>query len=385
MKKLITLLFVGFFFTTSGVFAQETNPKTAFQNYKVIPPTDVVVPTVVGVPIEGGFYKKDTFLVYENETDTYVHSYFKKEYTAEDTVLISQTIPSNAQSYYLTDRDLDTAVDFDVPENGNGVVRIILNTPNSITTSQLKLNLAQYVSLPLTVEIKAHTANGLKTIVATKRMGNGIITFPETTANSWEVSFTYAQPLRVAEIALLPSEIKTSASQTLRFLAQPNMSYEVYFNADRYVQIHTAEGGDLRSDVGVLVLPPFETMQNPRYIPADIDDDGVRDVFDNCVRAVNPDQLDIDKNGRGDACDDFDKDGRMNNVDNCPNQPNANQSDEDGDGVGDVCDGEESRFTERHVWVPWVGMGIAGLVLLVLFMLVAIGTKERERIEAEDE
>jgi len=39
--------------------------------------------------------------------------------------------------------------------------------------------------------------------------------------------------------------------------------------------------------------------------------------------------------------------------------------------VGDECDGEESRLTERYTWVPWVGMGLAALVLVGLFAVTA--------------
>lgn len=84
----------------------------------------------------------------------------------------------------------------------------------------------------------------------------------------------------------------------------------------------------------------------------------------------NADQMDIDRNGRGDVCDDFDRDGRINSIDNCPDQPNRQQLDEDGDGVGDACDDEESRLTEKYAWIPWVGLGFAGLVIVTMFAVV---------------
>ena len=70
----------------------------------------------------------------------------------------------------------------------------------------------------------------------------------------------------------------------------------------------------------------------------DTDKDDVDDPDDNCIANWNPDQLDTDSDGAGDACDlEADGDGILNDEDNCPLVPNADQADADGDGVGDVC------------------------------------------------
>ena len=78
----------------------------------------------------------------------------------------------------------------------------------------------------------------------------------------------------------------------------------------------------------------------------------------------------INNNGRGDVCDDFDKDGVINIEDNCPDNPNRNQADADGDTIGDVCDQEESRATEKYVWIPWVAMTGAIAVFVLLFWIM---------------
>ena len=73
----------------------------------------------------------------------------------------------------------------------------------------------------------------------------------------------------------------------------------------------------------------------------DDDDDGVLDVSDNCPVDDNPDQADSEMDGLGDACDtDDDNDGVSDVGDNCPFSANADQSDFDGDGAGDVCDAD---------------------------------------------
>ena len=59
---------------------------------------------------------------------------------------------------------------------------------------------------------------------------------------------------------------------------------------------------------------------------SDTDRDGYPDSADNCPLIENSEQLDTDRDGAGDACDDDkDGDGVLNTVDNCPLVPNSEQ------------------------------------------------------------
>lgn len=74
----------------------------------------------------------------------------------------------------------------------------------------------------------------------------------------------------------------------------------------------------------------------------DTDNDGVGDKTDNCPLAFNSDQVDTDRDGRGNACDgDDDNDGHPDATDNCPTLATSDLSDSDGNGVGDACSGDD--------------------------------------------
>lgn len=80
-------------------------------------------------------------------------------------------------------------------------------------------------------------------------------------------------------------------------------------------------------------------MSVPNILQTDSDGDGLGDDCDNCPEFINPDQLDLDKDGLGDVCDtDEDGDTWERNQDNCPLVSNYFQTDADGDGIGDACD-----------------------------------------------
>jgi hypothetical protein len=91
-------------------------------------------------------------------------------------------------------------------------------------------------------------------------------------------------------------------------------------------------------------------------VAQDTDEDGLTDPDDNCPDIANPDQVDTDGDGTGDACEpDTDGDGVPDDIDNCPEISNANQNDLNGDGIGDRCDSDGDGVLDVDDNCPTLG------------------------------
>ncbi|MDO8514524.1 MAG: thrombospondin type 3 repeat-containing protein [bacterium] len=372
------LLGVGILFSASVVFAQGdvASIQSAYQQYKDIGVSTIkiVVPTVTEVPFDRDFLERTDFAVLDTTTGRFEPSYFMQ--TNLSTVLFASS-DTGTSIGSLSDGNTTSYASFDVP--GDRFVRSIirLQAAEPTVASALTIALDANVALPATVAVRA----GGKVVVAERALDSTVVRFPQTRAGDWTIEFTHVQPLRITEMHLVEDNVP-SGTRSLRFLAQPNHSYRIYFNPDRSVIVSVGESGNLLDSREVYRIVSPQSRSNPAYIQADVDSDGVPDIRDNCASIANTDQADVDMNGLGDVCQDFDRDGVSNVEDNCKDTPNVGQTDADGDGIGDVCDAEESRLTEKYTWIPWVGIGFAAIVIVVLFGLTAFAKKEDAPVQS---
>jgi len=347
---------------------------SAYRSYKDVGEISIKVPTVVEIPFVDEFIERFDFAILNKTTNAFEPHFFRQEtFTNEIPVSVSASPDSGSANHQMSDNDTRTYADFPLPDSTQGQVVITLSSTNPITSSALTALLDNNVALPSSVEIRAMVNGQNRIVVANQRMNQETVRFPQTISNQWIITFTFGQPLRISELVLNQDNVTRSNTRVIRFLAQPTHQYRIYLNSDRSVIAPVGEAGNLVSVKDVLKVSSVSSQDNASYVISDIDADKIPDIRDNCVSVANPDQLDVNKNERGDVCDDFDQDGLINSKDNCPDNPNANQADVDNDKIGDACDKEESRITEKHKWLPWVGMGFAGLVLVVLFAITARG------------
>lgn len=374
LSKFIFLLALAFPMVVSATLPtlpQDVLIKQAFRYYENVFPS-IPQPTVVEVPFSPESFSIPVFAVFNltaKEFEPYLLSIEQKE--------TGFSIGgAGGNTSLLHDGNYATYVEFPLTAESN-VVGLLFHFDKPITASSLFFALDNYVALPQKISISTPTNGGRgdHVVLAPIHPTGGNIVFPQTTSDTWSVVFEYVQPLRISEIKFNDqSNIQTT--RNLRFLAQPGVKYEIYFDGDRYIQAATKEAGDLFSNNDIVRLKASNPVANPSYVPLDSDGDGSPDLSDNCVSVYNGQQQDSDNDGQGDACEDYDRDGVLNARDNCPEIPNASQEDIEQDGIGDACDNLDNRITERMPWLPWVGIGAAGVVLLGLFALVLRHKKE---------
>lgn len=347
--------------------------KSVFREVATVAPPEAAVPVMIDVPLQFPYSASLTHVVVETATQTPIPSKIitqtqtkKLTLTATDsfeTVSIDNVVDGDMRSF--------TEFPFDEEEQKNNEVTIDLAGSHVFRASSLSLYLDEHIAFPRTVRLVSVDQKGVESVLLKEQsLKSRTISFPEATSDHLRLTLTYAQPLRIREIVIHESGITKTVERSVRFLANPGMPHEIYFDAGSYVNVPTAEAPNFHTNDKVIVITPSNVTSNTQYKQADTDEDGIVDSTDNCVTTANPDQADIDQNGRGDACDDFDRDGVINDKDNCPDNTNRAQKDIDGDGIGDVCDEEESRFLEQYPWLPGATIAIVGVIVVLLIVKV---------------
>jgi hypothetical protein len=341
---------------------------SAYKLYSDVLIPDIKVPTVVEVPIDINSSQRREVVVYDVVNKKFIPSYLN--YYQVNNLISYSVLSNNGILSSLNDGSYTSCVDFDLPINSSvNKVRLTFKYDREISSNAFYLSVDNYVTLPVSISIRAMDGDIEKVVLAPTNNFGHSISFPKTSSKTWIVEMAYIQPLRLCEVSFEQNNIKQNISNSVRFLAEKDNSYQIYFDADRSVGVSYEEGANLSNDFGVLKLSSVSMKSNLLFKLSDIDNDNVPDINDNCVSVSNPDQSDLDKNGRGDACDDYDKDGIINSKDNCQNVPNRDQIDTDADGIGDKCDKQEGRITERLPWLPWFGFVFAAFVVLFLVYL----------------
>lgn len=370
LLKISTVFILGFFALQVG--AQGNVDTSAFRKFKDIDSLAIKVPTVVEISFNESYLEMLNFAVFDKTDNTFKPYLFRQEIKSYDSILgVSSPQLPGVTIAPIMDGSLQSYADFVLQPGSIGLAEIILTSNDIVSSSAFTTLLDNYVALPNYIEITAMVDGQEKTVLAKSPMSGNTVYFPKTASSRWFVTYWYSQPLRITEIKLVQENSLKNISNLVRFLAQPDHSYRIYFDPDRYVTPVAGETGNLYLAKEAVKVQNLTFQNNPSYVVADTDQDGIPDIKDNCVSVHNPNQADVNSNQVGDDCEDFDLDRVINLMDNCPNIANSDQRDTDGDKVGDACDKQESRFTESHPWVPWVGIGFATLVLISLFVITA--------------
>lgn len=357
-----------------SVIREGKDLRSSYQNVTTVSGEGLQVPTVFEVPLVASTTTLygEPLVVADAESSIIASRVIIKTVQIPATVRI---FTEKGEASELTDHSTATNVAYELPESRAGLATLTLRPERSVQTSGITFSFERNVTRPTFIEVRSFDEYGNEIIVLSRtRFTSDTIFFVPTRTAMLNVYLDYTQPLTLTEVTLNEDGIPFTTKRSVRFLAQPNTRYSVYDGTTVRGALPYLETGNLMSDAGV-VVPTFVRSSNPRYVEPDTDGDLIPDGRDNCISIQNSDQNDEDMNRVGDACDDYDRDGIVNPKDNCASVQNSDQRDTDGDGIGDVCDTAESRFTERMPWVPWAGMGIAGLVILGLFVTVLRQTK----------
>jgi len=383
MKALIRItIFVFAFYiflaTNTNLYAIENTVQQSiskFEKFQIIPPflTNLKIPTVIEMSLDYTQNFNDQYLIVEKDTNQ-PQPYSINKHSVDINYKVFSNI-NKVDEYKLSDQNNSTYVNYEIDNNTQSSVVWNINYAEPIITNTFFYNLDENSRTPIKITIEKFENGQKSTILLNEDVSTNKIQFPTSTSSNWQVTVTYNQPLRVNEVGFLQNQ-NNSSSYYIRFLARPKKTYYIYSKPNTFINITTPESGMLDTTDAISIKAPL-IQNNIAVNEPDSDGDGIFDKADNCMYITNQDQIDLNKNQIGDACEDFDNDTIINSLDNCPDQPNKNQIDTDGDGIGNHCDTEESRLTEKIKWLPWLGL-IIGFTIVFSLLITTVKTKTPE-------
>ncbi len=393
-KKFQTICLLFALFPTTVVWGQvfikpldgadkvKVEAKRAFQSLAEVSTDDynMVLPTVAEIPIDIGLKNVKEILVLSSKEQKPVPAeLLVREEFVRPRIEIS--VRTNGQEVLgrslLSDARKNVLFSTLVSRKGwKGETTVSLFFAEPFEVSQIILHPMKNSFLPDAVSVRAVSGNRNDLILPEISLTSPMVKFPPVKVEELHLKFRHSKPLILRKLEIVPENPVKEKKFFVRFLARPETDYQVFFNADREVSLPETEKPSLWGDINVLYHPNnVKIKPNPAYVPADKDSDGVPDREDNCVSVSNPEQTDVNGNGKGDACEDFDYDGVVNALDNCPNIPNRAQKDIDLDGRGDVCDDTDSRWAQTQRYLPAVALLVTSSVIVLLLISMSKQTK----------
>jgi Thrombospondin type 3 repeat len=289
-------------------------------------------------------------------------------------VLLSVKALSPTKQYinYILDKSMDSFTEFDIDKD-NGQAEFEIDLEGQKELSGFWMDFSSDTKTPDFIEIKGQLGEEKFTMLAKSEFDglsykSKMIPFPKTKVDKITVKLFHSQILRISEVRpIIQDQTIVELTQSLNFLAKPGESYKVFAS---YNSINFSNFRTLPSDLGYQIKQAKveNIVDNPAFTLLDIDKDGILNSIDNCPLVANPDQIDKDLNGKGDACEDRDLDGVIDASDNCLAVANPNQLDSDGDKAGDACDSLDNRFLETNTWAVPAAIGLCSILVVLVFV-----------------
>ena len=168
-KKFLLFFVATFLFLATATQAASTDEVAgAFRQYKDVQNLNILVPTVVELPIENAYLERLDFAVFDKAMNLFLPYFYKKNTIINDVNYYATTIPSVASSYSMVDKNLNTYTEFVLDKDDKGTVTITLRSSSPITSSAIMVLLDKNIALPTSVELSALVDYQFKKLLARK-------------------------------------------------------------------------------------------------------------------------------------------------------------------------------------------------------------------------